>query len=641
VTPSRRSDPIPVPRRFLRFRRPFIVILHLVLVAFANYAAFWLRFDGDIPDHYRTVWLVTCPWLIGIRAVMFIPFRLYEGLWRYTGIYDLRNIIGSVLVSTAAFWVGVRLGFGLSHYPRSIFIIDTVLLVFFLGGIRLSRRIVRELGQGRRDKKVLIFGAGDAGEMIVRDMKNNPFYDYEPVGFVDDDARKVGFRIHGVPVLGTRADLPAIMARARPDEMLIAMPRATPATVRGVVNALEHFKVRITTLPNLRDLLDDRVTVSQIRNLALEDLLERAPVGLDLEPVRRFVEGKRVLVTGAGGSIGTELCRQIARCEPEALILLDKAETALYEIDLEIAETLPPDRRLACLGDIKSVARMRDLFIRYAPTIVFHAAAYKHVPLMEEHPQEAVLNNIIATCRLGELAIQHGVHAFVLISTDKAVNPTSVMGATKRVAELYALARGGRPTSRSTSFCVTRFGNVLGSNGSVVPLFLRQIKEGRPVTVTHPDVTRYFMTIREAVQLVLRAAAIGRAGDILVLDMGEQIRVLDMAHHLIRLSGFVPHDEVPIVFTGLRPGEKLYEELVGADEVAVPSGVEKIMRVRPVEIPDLETLAAQIADLERLAIKGASEDISRLLQEIVPSYKSGEADRTLAPSSVSPWSLAR
>jgi FlaA1/EpsC-like NDP-sugar epimerase len=605
----------------LRYRLPLIVGLHLALAAVANYLAFWMRFDGEIPPPYHAVWRGTVLWLVAIRGVTFFAFRLYEGLWRYAGIWDLRNIILSVVSGSVLFWALARWGLGVASYPRSIFVIDAILLVFLLGGVRLARRIAREFRPRARDRKVLVIGAGDAGEMIVRDMRTNSSHGYEPVGFIDDDPTKIGLRIHGVPVLGTRGDLLEVMSRTRPHEVLVAITRAEPATIREIVKALEPFPVQITTLPSRRSLADQRVSVTQIRELAVEDLLERAPVGLDLEPTRRLVQGKRVLVTGAGGSIGAELCRQIAGCEPELLILLDKAESALYDIDMEIRQRLPDHRRAAVLADVTIRPRLHEVFGRLAPQIVFHAAAFKHVPLMEEHPEEAVMNNAVGTRRLSEVAIEHRAETFVLISTDKAVNPTSVMGASKRVAELYVQAIAHDAAAGSTLFCATRFGNVLGSNGSVVPLFLRQIKERRPVTVTHPDVMRYFMTIPEAVQLVLRAATLGRGGDILVLDMGQQIKVVDIAHHLIRLAGFVPGDEIPIVFTGLRPGEKLSEELIGVDENVESSGLEKILRVKPMWRPDLRTVTGQLTELERLAVRGASKELVELLGEIVPTFR--------------------
>ena len=607
---------------FNRASRYFLLVsLQIVLIPLACYLAFLARFDGDIPAQYVKLYEQGLGWLLVIRGVTFFPFRLYGSSWRYFGMWDLRNIIAAVTLSTLVFALVAEVGLGF-RYPRSVLICDTVFLICLLGGMRLFQRMVGEWGSRGALRRVLVYGAGDAGERIVSDMQRSRLHAYAPVGFVDDDVVKTGLWIHGVPVLGTGNDLADILARERPHEILVAMPSETPARIRAVVKTLEPFKIPIKTLPNLADIMDGKVTVNEIRDLAVEDLLARPPVQMDLAPVRNFVKGKRVLVTGAGGSIGSELCRQLARCEPAMLLMLDKAESALYDIDMELRRTVPDCPGTTLLVDITQAGRLHDIFIRYAPQIVFHAAAYKHVPMMEMHPSEAVLNNVIGTRRLCEIAAQCSVETFVQISTDKAVNPTNVMGATKRTGELFVQAVARHPEARGrTTFCAVRFGNVLGSNGSVVPLFLQQIRQGGPVTVTHPDITRYFMTIPEASQLVLRAATLAKGGEIFVLDMGEQIRVLDMARHLIRLSGSVPDEEIPVTFTGLRPGEKLYEELVGVDEAVEPSGESKIDRVCPQWQPDLEHLLTELDELEWLAKQGRTKAILALLREIVPTFR--------------------
>ncbi len=614
----------------LTHRRIVIVILQLGLVALANYLAFWTQFDGRLPDNYLAMWRGTVLWLLVVRGVTFMPFRLYEGFWRYTDVWDLRNILAGVFTSTMLFsFLMDKLV--ISDYPRSTLLIDSTFLVFFMAGVRFLPRVFHEIAHYTNGKRVLIYGAGDAGEIVVRDMKRRAL-GYTPIGFIDDDPKKRGTLIHGVPVLGARQDLAQIFAKEKPLEVLIAMPGADPRTVRQIVQALEPFKAPMKTLPGLRDILSGAVNVSHIRDLAIEDLLIRPPVHLDLEPVVNSLTNKCVLVTGAGGSIGSELCRQIARCNPKLLVMLDKAESALYDIDIEVGQWLPAQQKVAFLADIKNTARLHEMFVQYEPEIVFHAAAYKHVPMMEAHPEEGILNNVIGTRRLCEAAARYGVEKFVQISTDKAVNPTNVMGATKRLCELYIQALVYSESRGRTVFCGVRFGNVLGSNGSVVPLFLRQIKSGGPVTVTHPDITRYFMTIAEAVQLVLQAAPLARGGEIFVLDMGDQIRILDMARHLIQLSGFIPHDEIPILFSGLRPGEKLYEELVGRDERVEHCGVEKIQRVHPVYLPNLQVLLEKIERLERLAEQGDSEALVTLLAEAAPTFTPEERAPILCTS---------
>ena len=598
-------------RRFLLF------VAHLGLAAFSNWLAFLLRFDEDIPAQQWELFASMLPLLLTIRALTFYPFRLYDGLWRYTSLWDVRDLALSIGASSLIFAGVVRLGLGIRAYPSSIFVIDALLLLCLFAGLRAFPRLLREPGWMETGlKRVLIVGAGDAGAMIVREMRNNRSYGYQPIGFIDDNPAKVGLRIHGVKVLGNRADLPQVIAESRPDVVLVAMPSAASGTIRAVVKALEPFHLPIQTLPNLRDLLQCRVEVSQIRNLSIEDLLERVPVDLDPEPLRALVQGERVLVTGAGGSIGAELCRQVAGLAPASLVLLDRSENGLFAVANELAAAgktfVAP-----VIGDVTEVGQMNRLFAEYRPTLVFHAAAHKHVPLMEGNPCEAVLNNVGGTRVVAEAAHRHEVDRFILISTDKAVNPVSVMGASKGVAELLVqrLAR----TSR-TVFATVRFGNVLGSNGSVVPLFLEQIKAGGPVTITDPNMRRYFMLTTEAVHLVLQAARLARGGELFVLEMGEQISVLEMARNLIRLSGLVPDQDIPLTYLGCRPGEKLTEELVAGHETVESTAVQKVLCIRPDPARNFAQLSGLVARLEESAAEGNVSKVLALLCAILPTY---------------------
>jgi FlaA1/EpsC-like NDP-sugar epimerase len=608
---------------FVHWRRLPGAVMHVALIALASWIGFLLRFDGLIPPREWGVFVGALPMTLAVYAMFFIGFGLHRGFWRYTGLFDLARIVGATTASAFVLYLLVHAVFGVSAYPRSVFILTALLTVFLVCGLRLTARVVRELLPVRRGKRILIVGAGDAGEMIVRDLRRHR---YEPVGFVDDDPRKAGRQIHGTRVLGNRSELAHIISETRPQEVLIAIPSASPGTLRDITTALRPHKLPIATLPRQQELTDGTVAVHQMRKLEIKDLLSRAPIGLDSTLLERLVEGRRVMVTGAGGSIGSELSRQVAALGPSLLILYERYENSLYAIANDLDEHGYGRMSLPVIGDVTDRPRLEGLMARHRPDLVFHAAAHKHVPLMELNPCEAVKNNVLGTRTVAGVAVRCGIKRFVLISTDKAVNPSSTMGATKRVAELILqdLARTG-----PTLFVTVRFGNVLGSNGSVLPRWLDQIRAGGPVTVTHEDIRRYFMLIPEAVQLVLHATTLARGGEVFVLDMGQQVKLVDMARHVIRLSGFLPDVEIPLVFTGLRPGEKLYEELVGEGERMESSGVDQILRVCPGAAPDELVLASQVQRLIDLAVRGETARVIATLRQIVPSFqKGGAADMT-------------
>ena len=601
----------------VKWRRPVIVLLDVGLIVAANYLAFVLRFDGKLSPQEIEQFQSTILPLIGIRAIAFSIFGLHAGLWRYTSIWDLQNIVSGVLTSTMLFYGWVYWGMEIGNYPRSIFVIDCLLLIGFLTGVRLPSRIFREKWIYRKRKKVLVVGAGDAGERVVREMKTRPEYHCQPIGFVDDQVSLVNKRIHGVRVLGTLGDLPRLVEAYKPEEVVIAVAKASPAFLRDLISQLEPYEVSIKTLPGVQELLVDQSTLSQIRNISIPDLLPRAPVNLAIDATREMVRGKCVLITGAGGSIGSELARQISSLEPRALLLYERHENSLYTIHKELGDKGFRFPLIPIIGDVTDVLRLSMVMEEHRPQILFHAAAHKHVPLVEQNPAEALKNNCIGTRITAETANKYGVEQFVQISTDKAVNPSSVMGATKRVAELIIqdIARNSR-----TRFLTVRFGNVLGSSGSVLLRFQEQIQAGGPVTVTHPEIQRYFMLIPEAVQLVLQAATIGEQGGIYILDMGEQIKVLDLARNLIRLSGFVAGKDIPIRFVGLRQGEKLQEELVGEGEIAVPSSLEKILQIRSTSLPGFEWFKKHLIALEAAAYLDKPGAVVLRLKDIVPTF---------------------
>ena len=619
VRPSQRPEEIEdtaVFKFLYRYRRFLFIVFDVGLIVLANYLAFWLRFDGQILASDYRLFTDMLPWLIVIRGASFMFFRLNEGLWRYVSIWDVKKILVGVLSGTVVFYGIVAWVLGVTGYPRSVYIIDSILLIGLLVGVRLAVRLFRERKVLSRMKRVLIIGAGDAGAQIVGEMQAHPSCSYAPIGFVDDNPSKLGKRIHGVKVRGTRHDLPDLLSKLNPEEVLVALPGVNPTIVREISTILAPFKLPIKTLPRLEDILEGQVSINQIRPLAIEDLLQRPPVDLNSQPVERLIEGKRVFVTGAGGSIGSELCRQIVEFRPKALILYERHENSLYMIQSELADRGHSSLVHPVIGDITDGHRLDDTMQAYRPDVIFHAAAHKHVPLMELNSGEAFKNNAFGTQLVAEAAVKNDVANFVLISTDKAVNPSSVMGATKRVAELLIQAMAQRS---STCFLTVRFGNVLGSNGSVVPRFQEQIRTGGPVTVTHPEVRRYFMSIPEAVGLVLQAATLGEQGAIYLLEMGDQIKLVDLARNLIGLSGHIPDKEIAIEFVGLRPGEKLEEELVGMEENSMPSSLEKILKVGSRTSVD-DSFLLKIQEMVDIDTLNDHDAVIKNLQHLIPTF---------------------
>ncbi len=664
----------------IRYRREVITCVFVLQAALANYLAFLIRFEGMLTRDRIAVFAAYLPLLLVIRLITYMGFGLHRGLWRYASIADLVKIVKAVTVGSIIFIAVVNVGLIETTYPRSVFVLDWILVILLAGGMRLFTRVYREyVFAGTQRNRMLIIGTGDAAEMIVREMKSTHDHAYQPVGFIDDDPLRQGLTIHGVPILGTTSALPDIIRATRPDEVLVAAPPSELRPLREIYELCKPFNVPIKKLPGISDILDGSISVAarfgcrlveaglvteahvqealqlqrkeggrlgtklvklghiseermlsfltsqygiaHMAPLSLSDLLSREPVKTDIEVVRKFIAGRTVLVTGAGGSIGSELCRQIMNYAPAHLYLLDRYENSLFEIDRELRCGDQAVPITTVVADIQDAARMDQLFDRYRPQVIFHAAAYKHVPLMEGHPVEAVRNNIFGTRNLIEASSRYCAERFVMISTDKAVNPTSVMGATKRVAEFLTVNMNSRCASK---FSTVRFGNVLGTNGSVLPIFKDQLKKGGPLTVTHPDMKRFFMLIPEAVQLVLIAAALGNGGEIFVLDMGEPIKILDLAENFIRLSGFVPHKEIRIRMTGLRPGEKLFEELFDESERRIPTSHQKLMIAVP-DVPSPAVMAAHLEHMERLMHEYRAEDMLSAIQQIVPNFRNSPA----------------
>jgi FlaA1/EpsC-like NDP-sugar epimerase len=581
----------------LFLRRPMIAIVHACLAAAAWIGSFAIRLDFGFQEPYRSAMLATLPVVIVIKLAVFYAFKLFQGWWKYVGLSDLIDIAKATGLATVCLILALLAMYGTSmaigsaeYFPRSVVFLDMVLTFLLLGGVRFAVRAYTETFRYSTAalgvRRVLVVGAGRTGMTIVREMRvraalrqratDPPSIVYRPVAFVDDDPNKQGLRVDGVPVLGMTTDIPALLTRLEVDEVLLAFSSRSGRDIRRIMDACHDRRVIFKTMPSVSDLIDGRISVNRIREVRIDDLLGREPISINLGLVRSNTEGHIILVTGAAGSIGSELSRQIAMLGPARLILFERSESDLHDLELALRDTLPNVEVSGIVGDILDSGDLAAAFEQHRPSRIYHAAAYKHVALMERHVVSAVRNNVLGTYNVATMAKRFGAEQVVLISTDKAVRPTSLMGASKRAAERVVLSmNGGR-----TRFTAVRFGNVLGSRGSVVPIFRRQIERGGPVTVTHPEVVRFFMTIPEAVQLVLQAAASSHGGDIFHLDMGEPVRIADLAENMIRLSGFEPGRDIEVKFVGLRPGEKLYEELLIDGEDIQPTEHPRVRSVR-------------------------------------------------------------
>jgi len=606
-----------VPRWRFNPRTTLAVFHDVVAAGVAWGCAFWLRFNLDLPAQYLDIMLRTMPLVIGTQAVIFLAFGLYRGIWRYASLHDLRVILAAVGLAALAvptLFVLLRVA---DPVPRSVFLLDPLLLLFFMGGSRLAYRAWKEGGLATTANvertPILILGGGDAASALIRELAARG--KWRAVALLDDNDSRQGRQIHGVPVRGRLEQVKRVADELRVVHVVVAMPSEAHAVRRRAVELASQAGLKVMTVPSFDDIASGRVTVSQLREVELDDLLGRDPVSLDSERLSGLLNGRVVMVTGAGGSIGSELCRQIARFAPAHLVLFELSEYALYQIEQEFAARFPHIDIVCAVGDVRNGARVRQVLATYRPQVLFHAAAYKHVPLMEQvNAWEAIQNNVRGTWTLAAAAAAQGVEKFVLISTDKAVNPVNVMGASKRLAEMVCQAL---QHELATRFVMVRFGNVLGSAGSVIPKFRQQIAAGGPVTVTHPEITRYFMSIPEATQLVLQAGSMGEGGEIFVLDMGEPVRIVDLARDMIRLSGCTD-EEIRIEFTGLRRGEKLYEEVLADDEhtLATPHPKLRVARARDASRAWLDDLLKWLSESVQ-----SDDEVRRALPQWVPEYR--------------------
>ncbi len=602
----------------------FVFFLDAILIAVAYILSYLLRFDGAIaPDRWINI-KDTFLYVIPIKLVCFFLFGLYKGMWRYTSLNDLKNVFFGVSSSSAVIVMVILFLYRFQGFSRSVYVIDWGLTMFLIGGARIAIRLFLSIGilPSKEDsnqkkhslKRLLIMGAGNAGEKVLRELQAMPWLNIHPVGFLDDDPSKQGKTIHGVQVLGGTDDIDKI--KEDYDEILIAMPSTRGGKMREIVSLCEESGKVFRTVPGIWELVEGRVSVKTTRKVRLEDLLKREEIHLNEDVIREYIRDKRIMITGAGGSIGSELVRQVCRFHPQKLALLEISEENLFKIEMECRQRYGFVSLSSYLADIKNRTSVDRVVKAFSPDVIFHAAAYKHVPIQELNPWEAVCNNVLGTRNLLESASENKVDRFILVSTDKAVRPTNVMGATKRAAEMLVQCMNG---GSQTRYMAVRFGNVLWSSGSALALFQKQISQGGPVTVTHPEIIRYFMSIPEAVQLMLQSGTMGSGGEVFILDMGEPIRIVDLAKDLIRLNGYEPERDIPIQYIGLRPGEKLYEELITEGEGIVPTEHEKILTLKAESCEQL-FLNKQIDELLSIAGTYDAVAIKKKLQEIVPEY---------------------
>ncbi|MBE5847878.1 MAG: polysaccharide biosynthesis protein [Lachnospiraceae bacterium] len=602
-------------------RRAFLIIYDILAVCACNIISLLLRYEfqlDDIPTYFiRAIW-EHLPISVIITLVLFYIFRLYHSLWAYAGVNEMQNIVFAS-ISSAVLQAVTLLAFDRT-VPKSYYFFNAFLLLSATIVSRFAYRFAREARRKRRNSKnstsVMVVGAGDAGNTIIKEINSSYFSTMHIKAIIDDDPGKWGKFIQGIKVVGGRDKLVETAATMGVDEIIIAIPSAGRKTIKEIVELAQQTSCKLRTLPGVYQLVNGDVDVSKLRDVDVEDLLGREPIRVDIDSILGYVQGKKVLVTGGGGSIGSELCRQIAAHKPAHLIIVDIYENNAYAIQQELLLKYPELNMTVLIASVRNTKRMDSIFETYTPDIVYHAAAHKHVPLMEVSPAEAVKNNVFGTWKTAQAAAMNGVKKFVMISTDKAVNPTNVMGATKRICEMIIQTFN---KYYDTEFVAVRFGNVLGSNGSVIPLFRKQIEAGGPVTVTHPDIIRYFMTIPEAVSLVLQAGVYAKGGEIFVLDMGEPVKILDLAKNLIRLSGYKVDDDIRIEFTGLRPGEKLYEELL-MDEEGLTETENKLIHIgKPISINE-QKFFVQLKNLKEAAEAEEEDEMRALIKEIVPTY---------------------